>query len=275
MKKIVLILLLIFFLPIKLLAQDSLYDTETGLITEETTICANKEYTFVQQAQADRALVFLDKNNNYLTSKIINQTEVSLTVPSGLDTLQVIITNVVDEVIDYKDAYKVSYTVEDCGYAADEDSGIELTTTPLAITYQKNMFNATYKDAQMIRYQIQGSKILKTLPETGIEVAAPGIVQLEVKLADGKEKYYEIQLVNEQDYFVREVSTLQTREIKVNTFINFKSIMVLIMTFVLYLYFKVKIRKLKKRRRRQQIRKRNISRKDKKEYKKQQKGKHD
>lgn len=266
MRKISLLILLIFLIPIKIYAQDSLYDTETGLITQETTVCANKEYTFVQDSQLSRALVILDENNNYLLSKIINQEEVSLTFPTNLNKVQIIIADVTDDKIDYSNSYKVSYTIEDCGYTGENEYKGEVGK--LVVDYDGTQAKISYKDAKSIKYQVKDSKVLKTIPESGIEISAPGIVQIQVNLSDGKKEYFELQFIDEESYFIRKVTSLQTREIKINTFISLKSIVMIVLLFILYIYFKRKVKKYKKKQKRQQIRKRNISRKDKKRYKK-------
>ncbi len=268
-KKIFIIFFFIFFFKANLLnAQFSLYETETQTLVKSDQLCSNYSYTLVNDQKDPKDIIFLDENYNYFNDIYLNSEEINLTFPSNITVANILTFNVNENQKDYDSVINYTYGIKDCGYEklVDDAPKVKLKSE---IDYKDSVLNinVAQEEGYFLSYQTKDDKYLKKVDEEFELKAAeyPFIVQLEEKFnnKDGDQvvKYYELEIISEDKYMIRNVDNLQLRKIDISLSFLITNGIYLIICIFFYLYFSKKYKKYKIKQKRYIIKKRNIKRK--------------
>lgn len=243
-KKILFFMSFILIFTINISAEQVLYDNSSSVIDSGEDICANTEYTLVDEVNTNDRSIFVLDGNNYIKEVIdTNQKEVKVNFPSNIKKIKLLLVNKTDGSYDYSNSYYNDYNVVDC---SKEKVSEDYDTSRLKydITYENRTFiyNGEEKDSYSLKYNTNKSNKLKDVPfkkEITLDESV-NIIKLEESfIKEGKEikRYFEINVIDDSTFTIRKISSFDNKEIKFNNYINFKFLILAIIFILLFLFF--------------------------------------
>ncbi len=244
LKKITILVLTFMLIPLSLNAEQILYDENSAVVTSGSDICANQEYKLLDDVNTSRRSIFVLDDKNYIKEVInTNKKETVVKFPTNIKKIKLLLVNKVDDKYDFSNSYYTEYNVKDCSL---ENITKKYSEEKLKydLLYENNTF--TYKgDASKsykLEYQTNKSKKMKSIKfNEPIEISEEvNLIQLHESYVEDEKninKYYEINIIDDQTFLIRKVKSLDIKEIKFKNYINYKFLILAIISFILFLLF--------------------------------------
>ncbi len=243
-KKIAIFALAFMFIPLSLNAEQILYEENSNVVTSGSEICANKEYTLVDEVNTSRRSIFVLDENNYIKEVInTNKKETKVKFPSNIKNMKLLLVNKVDDKYDFLNSYYTEYNVKDCSLnEITKKYSEERLKYPLSYEDGSFTYSGEEKDSYKLEYQSNKDKKMKRVDfNQPLEVSTDvTLIQLHESYKEKDKEvnnYYEIKIIDDQTFVIRKVKSLDVKEIKFKNYINYKFLIIVIIAFILFLLF--------------------------------------
>ncbi len=244
LKKVSIFALIFILMPLSLNAEQILYDENSNVVASGSDICANQVYTLLDDVNTSRRSIFVLDEKNYIKDVInTNKKETKVKFPSNINNIKLLLVNKVDDKYDFSNSYYTEYNVKDCSLEKITNNYSE-DRLKYDLTYDNGSF--TYagdsKDSYELTYQTDKSKKMKSVPfNEPLQIESDTkVVQLHESYKEKDKdvnKYYEINIIDEETFVIRKVKSLDIKEIKFKNFINYKFLIIAILAFIFFLLF--------------------------------------
>ncbi len=243
-KKITMFLFVFMFTTINLNAEQVLYDENSNVVDMGSDICANKEYTLLDDVNTSSRSIFVLDENNYIKEVInTNKKETKVKFPPNIKGVKLLLVNKVDNKYDFSNSYYSNYNIKDCSLQSiTKNYSEEKLLYDLSYENRTFTYKAKEDNSYKLEYQIPSSKRMKNVKfDEVLNVSDEvNLIQLhEYYQKDSKEinNYYEINIIDDETFIIRKVKSLDIKEIKFKNYINYKFLFLFIVAFLLFLIF--------------------------------------
>ncbi len=243
-KKIAIFVLTFMLIPLSLSAEQILYDENSEVVNSGSDICANQEYKLLDDVNTSRRSIFVLDDKNYIKDVInTNKKETIVKFPTNIKKVKLLLVNKVDDKYDFSNSYYTEYNVKDCSL---ENITKKYSEEKLKYDLEYENRTFTYKgessDSYKLGFQTNNSKKMKDIQfNEPLEVADDvNLIQLNESYVENEKevnKYYEINIIDDQTFLIRKVNSLDIKEIKFKNYINYKFLILFLVAFILFLFF--------------------------------------
>ncbi len=244
LRKVSIFALIFILMPLSLSAEQVLYDENSNVVGSGSDICANQVYTLLDDVNTSRRSIFVLDKDNYIKEVInTNKEETKVKFPENSNNIKLLLVNKVDDKYDFANSYYTEYNVENCSLQSitKEYSNDKLKYD---LTYDNGSFTYAVdsKEPYELTYQTEKTKKMKnvTFNEPLKVESDTKIIQLHESYQEKEktiDKYFEINIIDDQTFIIRKVKSLDIKEIKFKNFINYKFLIIALLAFIFFLLF--------------------------------------